>query len=498
VSEPGGAARSSRDFYAELIKGSQSAAAGFLAERERWLRSVEVEGREELLFEFEMLLRGVERYFNLNNLPLDASRPVVTRSFHEELVDVRDAIDQAIRLARQLLDQDSDQKLVFRKYVESRLADDRARRELVDAGLDQASPQESLFVLRQSFDALRTIIDHLLRLPVCPFSLFGDVGNLALRDVVSNRYFRPFRPLEFRIEYDRIKSVPVLEALSRLTEADRRLFTVAFLACFRVLHCLSYVGAEDEAPPERRCRVVLALARSEAVTLAGYLTQELALKAKAKRHKVAALKVARDLTRESSRIAKKLAEQLDDEEQALLAAAVDLTALFRKQLGVLATAIDPQLAGEDLFARLVSRADLAVRLRRDLWVLAALCRDAEATLRRPEAEGADLALAAVRRYLGYFYETSYQLLRYGDYEAVDRFAAILLEHAQAPAGPVARARLAEDCRMFSQLAETTFAAVNRRRDLNQKRFDPAEVRALLAGFRNLPTFQVKSLPGRST
>ncbi|MHB8878574.1 MAG: hypothetical protein ACYC8T_33160, partial [Myxococcaceae bacterium] len=468
--------RSSRDFYAELIKGSQSKAAGFLAERERWLRSVEVDGREELLFEFEMLLRGVERYFNLHNLPLDASRPVVTRSFHEELVDVHDAIDQSIRLARQLLDQDSDQKMVFRKYVESQLADDRVRRELIESELDQDSPQESLFVLRQSFDALRTIVDHLLRLPICSYNLFCDVGNLALRDVVLNRYFRPFRPLEFRIEYDRIKSVPVLGALSALEEPERRLFTVAFLACFRILHYLSYVSTEAGASPERRCRVVLALARSEAITLAGYLTGELAPKATAKRHKGVALKAAREITRESGRLAKKLAEDLDDEGAALLEAAVGLTALFRRQIETLATAIEPRLCGEALFDRLVSRSDCALRLRRDLWVLATLCKDAEAALRRPEPDGVEPTLAAVRRYLGYFYDVSYQLLRYGDYEAFDRFAAMVLEQGQAPAGPVARARLAEDCRMFSQVAETTFAAVNRRTDLAERRFEAAEAK----------------------
>ena len=81
---------------------SQTSRAVLMQERERWLRSVQVEGREELLFEFEMLLRGVERYFNLHNLPIDVDqRPVVTRDFSDELRDVREAIHQAIQIARQ-------------------------------------------------------------------------------------------------------------------------------------------------------------------------------------------------------------------------------------------------------------------------------------------------------------------------------------------------------------------------------------------------------------
>jgi hypothetical protein len=53
--------RVARDFYADLMRTTQAARSGVLAERERWLRGVSIEGREEQLFEFEMLLRGVER-----------------------------------------------------------------------------------------------------------------------------------------------------------------------------------------------------------------------------------------------------------------------------------------------------------------------------------------------------------------------------------------------------------------------------------------------------
>ena len=127
------APRAARDFYADLMRTTQGARAGVLSERERWLRGVTIEGREEQLFEFEMLLRGVERYFHLHNSVVDVNeRPLVTRDFHEELEDVRDAIHRAIRIGKRLLDPDSDSKRVFRKYVESQLADDRVRRAFIE------------------------------------------------------------------------------------------------------------------------------------------------------------------------------------------------------------------------------------------------------------------------------------------------------------------------------------------------------------------------------
>ena len=499
---PVGPPRLAADFYADLMRSSQASRAGYLAERERWLRSVHVEGREELLFELEMLLRGVERYFNLHNITVDArERPLVTRDFREELEDVRDAINQCIRLARQLLDPDSDQKMVFRKYVESQLADDRVRRALLEEALDQDSPQESLFVLRQSFDALRTVIDHLLKLPACALNLFTDVGNLALREIVLNRYFRPFRPLEFRIEYDRIKSVRLLELLAELPETERPLFSTAFLALFRVLHYLSYVEAREGKEARdgggaypRRVRVVLALVRSEAVSLAGFFSTELAPRAGPKRLKAAALRAARDIAKECDRIARRILVDLDRDPEAPRGAAAAFANLFRAQVVALAAALGSNGHGaseqdiKDAFEALVSPEERAHRLRQDLWVFAQLCRATEGALRRndaapeeapsPESRRADAHLAALGRFLADFHAVSYQLLRYGDFEPFDRFAALLTELPWPPEGPGMRSRLAEDLRLFGKVLESTFRAVSRRALLRERAFERAEAETL--------------------
>jgi len=479
-------ARSARDYYLDLIRGSQLR-PGFLAERERWLRSVEVDGREELLFELEMLLRGLERSFNLHNLPLEQGRPVVTRNFAPELADVRDALDRAIRLGRHLLDPALDQKMVFRRYVESLMADDRARREMLEEELDQRTPAAALFVLRQSFEALRTICDHLLKLELgVTFAAFQDVGNLVLREVVLNQYFRPFRSFEFRIEYDRIKSVPLLEALAALPEEEeRRRLTVAFLSLFRMLHSLSYVGEDDRRLIPPRARVILALVRSEAGALTAWLKDEVLPGATAKPRKVAALKAARDIARETRRVAQEvLARERGTPARAPLDAAMAFTHLLRAQVVRLAASIDVALdEGPAAFFTLASPVEMAQRLRRDLWALGELCRQADHALRAGGDADREEALWALRAFIGTFYDVSYQLLRYHDFEAFDRFAAIVLETERPPEGPAALHRLAMDVRLFTQTVEATFAAVSRRADLTSRSFDQAEAEALLARFR---------------
>lgn len=471
--------RTAKDFFRELIQGSQPR-PGFLAERERWLRSLQVDGREELLFEFEMLLRGVERYFNLHNLPLESGRAAVARDFHAELEDVRDAIDQAIRLARLLLDPGTDQKLVFRRYIESQLADDRTRRELIEEELDQRTPQESLFVLRMALDALRTIIDHLLKLELCSLSLFAEVGTLALREIVLNPYFRPFRPLEFRIEYDRVKSVALLEALRELEAPERAPFSVLTLALFRNLHYLSYVGGE-EGTIDPRDRVVLALVHSETVSLLGYLRGEVASLVTGKRHQAIVARLARDIGRESERIAREHLSSPDAKSQRPIEAALAFTRLFRGQLVLMAHALGAIGKSDNAFDQLTSVTQRGERLRRDLYAFATVCRSAAAAL-RSEGTGPARGWESLRAFIGYFHDVSYQLLRYGDYEAIDRFCALVLELERLPNGKGPRERLIADCELFAQVLDATFAHVSRRAELASHGFDALGAQELARSF----------------
>lgn len=484
---PAGPRGRPRDLYARLMRETQAPRAELLAERERWLRGVPVEGREELLFELEVLLRGVERYFNLHHLAHGArSQPLVTRDFREELADVRDALTRAIQLARQLLDPRTDQKLVFRRYVQSQLLDDRARRALVEGELEQDSPQESLFVLRQSLDALRGVVDQLLKLPQCSLVLFNDVGNLALREIVLNRFFRPARALEFRPEYDRVKSARVLDLLAGVAEPARAPFALAFLALFRILHALEYAlpaAGREGAATARRARVLLALVQSEAVSLTGFLRHELAARLTDKALKSAVLLCARDLARETDRAGRRLLVELERDPALPQETAEAFSRLLRAQAVALADALGAGLGGsEDGFALLVSPQEAAGRLRRDLWVYARLCRAAERALREGDVPLAEARLGALGRFIRHFEDGSYQLLRFADTEPFDRFALLLAELPWPPEGEGLRLRLAGDVRDFSSVLEATFSAVSRRAQLRGRAFDRAEAEALAARY----------------
>src|SRR6266851_380542 len=264
-----------QDFFFELMRDSQRVRAVYLAERERWIRTLEIAGREEVLFELEMLLRGIDRFFNLRNLFGD-KQPPTDRDFREELKAARDAVHRATHLSRRLIVQKQEQALLFRSFVEGTLADDRARARLGAELREQRTPEESLFLLRSGLSAQQGIIDHLLRVEFTPQQVFVDVGRALQHELFVSRYFCPPAAMEFRAEYDRVSSVKLLEAL-RQTPDDkkRRAFALALLAAFRSLRSLRYVPPPP-TPHSRRVLVILALVRSELVALIGYLESELA------------------------------------------------------------------------------------------------------------------------------------------------------------------------------------------------------------------------------
>jgi len=263
-----------QDFFFELMRDSQRVRAAQLAERDRWIRGIAIPGREEILFELEMLLRGLDRFFNPRNLFADA-QPPQGRDYKGELKAARDAIHRAIHLARRLTVPTQEQALLFRSFLEGSLADDRARARLGAELREQRTPEESLFLLRSGLVAHQGILDHLLQLERAPQGLYLDVGRALQHELFVSRYFCPPAALEFRAEYDRVASVALLDALrDQEDERRRKAFALGLLALFRMLRTLRYVPGPPTLQP-RRVLVVLALARSELWALAGYLETDL-------------------------------------------------------------------------------------------------------------------------------------------------------------------------------------------------------------------------------
>src|ERR1700686_819436 len=444
-----------QDFFFELMRDSQRTRAPHLAERERWIRSLTIPGREEVLFELEMLLRGLDRYFNLRNL-FGEEAPSPERDFRDELKAARDALHRATHLSRRLILQRQEQVLLFRSFVEESLADDRARARLGAEVREQRTPEESLFLLRAGLVSHQGIVDPLLRLDFAPQALFLDVGRTIQHELFVSRYFCPPAALEFRGEYDRVGSVRLLETLRALPdEKRRRAFALALLAAFRAFRSLRYVPSPP-VPQARRVLVTLALVRTELLALVGYLETDLprlcatpegvgaaaaAGRAAAEPLRQAMLEVAPILqTRLSDR------PQLDRKRDVFVQAVKDC-------VGPIARSLAAALDRHTLFEDDLSRTETSERLRSDLWCFREMCRITAESLESPLAVGA--SIEPIRRFATDFRDVGYQLLRHSDRELFDRFLDLLdgWNDRQSEGSAVRIHRLRDDCRRFAEILD---------------------------------------------
>ena len=129
-----------------------------------------MERKEEILFELEILLKGVACFSNPRNHPGPPRRaPVVAIDFASHLAYWRDGVARVVGLARQLLGP-RDRSFVFQRYLETVLPEDAARTKLVRDGMTQERPEESLFVLRHALTQSLEVTDGVLRLAAHPLS----------------------------------------------------------------------------------------------------------------------------------------------------------------------------------------------------------------------------------------------------------------------------------------------------------------------------------------
>ena len=311
-------------------------------------------------------------------------------------------------------------------------------------------------MLRQSFESLRTVVDQLLKLDDgAATRLFHDVGNLVLREIVLNRYFRPFRPLEFRLEYDRVKSVPVLDALAQARRPRAGgCFTAAFLGAVPAAALPGLRAVRRRAGSERRAsRVVLALVQERGAHPRGVPPdrarhREVTLR----RHQAAGAPRPRRTSHGWPRRLAGGCARRRTTRTGCWTSPPRRHEQLRAQVVRLAAAVEARLPADESFTRLVSPVVLAQRLRNDLWVFAQLARAADEAL-GAASEQAVQALDALGAFLSYFQDVSYQLLRYGDLQAFDQFAAILREAEPSPRVRWPALAWREDCRAFAEAAE---------------------------------------------
>ncbi|GAB4206449.1 MAG: hypothetical protein OHK0013_23150 [Sandaracinaceae bacterium] len=509
-----------RDVYANLLRDTRGLRRDQASARDAWYASLPWERKEETLFELEALLKGIACFGNPRNHPgIPDAKSAVAQDFHEHLRVLRDAAARVVQLTRMLLG-DKERAYTFTRYLESVLPEDAARGRLIQEQLTQDTPEEALLLLRNAFGHFLDLSEGLLRLGRISNRIYTAYHGVLVREVGRNAFFNPLMALEFRQEFDRIRSVEVLDALHGIeSESAHRVVALTFLTLFRGLRYLQLVD-HDAAEPgaTRRAYVVLAALRSDVRTLTRYLSRRaseamadgfeselLSISAAelmrsfdaltVEAHQLVALRgtlesIASTLRVEVRRIfdheLPSLEARIGERElgPAFVVATAGIRASLHHAIRVLCTQLRPGSTLPELGADLAARKAQSERLRREIWmfqqILRAFLAMSEASRADPDQWVSPASFQFVRDFLGHFRAIGYQLVRSHDYQRLDPFLRALddLREVDLVEGPRLRTAVAECTALFGFLGEL-FGQVSARAELRDVPFDRHEAAEML-------------------
>ena len=511
-----------RDVYANLLRDTRGLRRDQSATRDGWFAALPWEKKEDTLFELEMLLKGIACYGNQRNHPGNghpgtghASAPqaktAVAQDFHEHMRVLRDASHRVVALTKTLLG-DRERAYTFARYLETVVPEDATRGRLVQEQLTQDTPEDALFVMRNSFGAFLDLSEGLLRLGRIGNRLYYAHHGIVVREIGRNTYFNPLMALEFRPELDRIQSAEVLEVLaSARTESAHRVLALAFLTLFR---CLRYTELVDHYASDplgsRRAYVILAVLRSDVRALVKYLAQRAAdsiadgferdlllipSREIASRHRelaieargLAALRSAMEALASSLRleVRRVFEHDLPPPEAAepdnnlgpqMLLGMAQIRASLHAAIQALCQEVRPGAPLPELSADSAARRAGSDRLRREVWmfqqILRAFLAMSAVTSGSPDVWLGHTGFQYVRDFLQHFRSIGYQLVRVHDYERLDPFLRALEELRDVDLLDPARMDLAvAECRAFSKFLGALFERVSSRAELRDMPFD---------------------------
>jgi hypothetical protein len=265
------ATRRVRDPYADLLRDTRGIKREQAAARDAWFAGLALDNKEEVLFELEMLLKGVVAWSDARNHPAPHGREALrTRNFAPHLTVARAAVSRCLALTLRLVGARRPRP-VARQFAS--VFSDESRAERADTPSD--TPEQALVALEQSLRAALAVFDGLLAVPRIPHRTFLAALLVVQREVARNPFFNPLFALEFRPEFDRVRVPDVLDAiLSVDSDAAHRFVALAYLGTLRLLRVASLVraaAAERDGLP--RAWVLAAGLRADARALSVALQQ---------------------------------------------------------------------------------------------------------------------------------------------------------------------------------------------------------------------------------
>lgn len=230
----------------------------------------------DYLFEMEMWLKGLERFFQIDCLPLSAFERshASLKNYVEEVGAVRAGVAHMAMLTTQLLGEGKEDLASFLVYLDSQVArtgsgEMPARR--------RGNAETELALVVEKLEDFAKILDELSRAPFVALQTYLSLGRI----VVSTLRQDPNLGILFRENLRPVLDKESKESLSRVLESlpepsNRGALATLFVALFKGLRYADRARAAAESPATRtRALLVFSLLKGESESIAAFISKRL-------------------------------------------------------------------------------------------------------------------------------------------------------------------------------------------------------------------------------
>ncbi len=435
-----------------------------------------------LFSEVDVLLRALDRFFNIENLTI-SSEDLTSRNFFDELISVRDSILRVLGILDVIIPENRKNVYWFQKFAETKFLTDRKRDAFREDLYRQDTPEKSLYLLYDSFINLKGVITDLLRTGNISYLGFNNIGRLISKEIRENAFFNPFKR-DMNPDFDLISNVEISNIVKTISDKElKKNISVIYLYLFRFMRFMSFIDMTAQRSASLNSSlIILILLRSEIKIFQGYV-EKASKRFRDSEIEMLLKSIAYQFAMETKRVYNQELKDIQRKKSALhFRGKIEnshgiLKNLTEQSIVQLTNYFKPGIQGEQIFDSFITKLEQSLRLREDIFVLHKFI-----SLLENKAGDPKLRLnvfVSLRNFMLYFESFTFRLLRHDDYEEfLLFFNEINVINKKTVTGPEFH-KILERILHFKIYLDTTLRHIANRSELNSRQIDNERVDALI-------------------
>ena len=443
------------------------------------------ETRKELFLELDVLLRAVDRFFNIENIP-PTKENLAESNFFDELSAVRDILLRVLSLLEVIIPESKRNAYWFQKFAETKFLTDHKRDIRREELYRQDTAEKGILLLYDSFTNLKTLAADLLKTGNISYLSYLNIGQILSKGIRENNYFNPFKK-DIDPEFDRIYNHEISEIVKGIKDKEaKKHVSLIVVYLFRFLRYLSHIDLTTQRTISLNTSlIILMLVRSEIEAFSNYV-EKITTKISQPGMKTLLQSLFYQFSMETKRVyQQELKDILKKKAPGFFRGRIEnsqgiIKNLAEQSIIQIANFYKRGLKGEDIFQSFTTRLEQSLKLREDIFILHKLLISIQGASDSPEKTA--MIFESLRNFMLYFESFTFKLLRYGDYEEFVSFFKEVLSFKKEQIIERDFNKFMEKIHNFSIFLEITLLQIANRSELCNKPVDMIRIDKLMSQY----------------